>query len=110
MYLPILILILIVAIALILIVMVQNPKGGGLSSSFGGGAGQSIGGVQNTNSFLDRTTWTLAIAMFALILLANFAIDRGNGDNAPQLDSTLENVETTTQTPATTNTTKDSVQ
>ena len=61
-----LILILIVAIALILIVMVQNPKGGGLSSSFGGGGAQNIGGVQNTNTFLDKTTWTLAITMFAL--------------------------------------------
>ena len=44
-YTLLLILILIVAVALILIVMVQNPKGGGLSSSFGGGA-QNIGGVQ----------------------------------------------------------------
>ncbi|MDY0780245.1 preprotein translocase subunit SecG [Tenacibaculum sp. IB213877] len=111
MYLPILILILIVAAALILIVMVQNPKGGGLSSTFGAG-GQSIGGVQNTNNFLDKTTWTLAIAMFALILLSNFAIDRGNGANAPQLEETLEGVEATapaqTVTPDTT--TKDSVQ
>lgn len=109
-YTLLLVLILIVAIALILIVMVQNPKGGGLSSSFGGGGAQNIGGVQNTNSFLDRTTWTLAITMFALILLANFAIPRGNAADAPQLDSTLENVEATTPaTPATNDTTKDSV-
>ena len=46
--------ILLVAVILILIVMVQNPKGGGLSSSFGGGGAQSLGGVQNTNNFLDR--------------------------------------------------------
>ena len=89
--------------------MVQNPKGGGLSSSFGGGGAQNIGGVQNTNSFLDRTTWTLAIAMFALILLANFAIPRGNSANAPQLDSTLENVEVSTPAAPITNTTNDSV-
>ncbi|WP_299063558.1 preprotein translocase subunit SecG [uncultured Polaribacter sp.] len=94
-YTAFLILILIVAVALILIVMVQNPKGGGLSSSFGGGGAQSLGGVQNTNNFLDRTTWTLAIAMFALILLANFAIPR-DGDNNFQLDNTLDGVETTT--------------
>ena len=93
-YTAFLVLILIVAIALILIVMVQNPKGGGLSSSFGGGGAQSLGGVQNTNNFLDRTTWTLAIAMFALILLSNFAIDRG-GENDFQLDNTLEGIETT---------------
>lgn len=87
--------------------MVQNPKGGGLSSSFGGGGGaQSMGGVQNTNNFLDRSTWTLAISMFALILLSNFAIPRASNNN-PQLENTLENINTTpTQTntvPATTN-------
>tara|TARA_R110002073_G_scaffold89852_5_gene212441 strand:- start:7472 stop:7807 length:336 start_codon:yes stop_codon:yes gene_type:complete len=100
-YTAFLILILIIAVALILIVMVQNPKGGGLSSSFGGGGAQSLGGVQNTNNFLDRTTWTLAIAMFALILLANFAIPRA-GDNGVNLQNTLENVDTTP--PATTTT------
>ncbi|MFN0728911.1 preprotein translocase subunit SecG [Polaribacter gochangensis] len=103
-YTIILILILIVAIALILIVMVQNPKGGGLSSSFGGGGAQSMGGVQNTNNFLDRSTWTLAISMFALILLANFAIPRASNNN-PQLENTLENVNPTpvNTNPVTTN-------
>jgi preprotein translocase subunit SecG len=107
-YTAFLILILIVAIALILIVMVQNPKGGGLSSSFGGGGAQSLGGVQNTNNFLDRTTWTLAIAMFALILLANFAIPRAN-DNNFKLDNTLEGIETTAPVD-TAPTTNDSIQ
>ena len=74
--------------------MVQNPKGGGLSSSFGGGGAQSMGGVQNTNNFLDRTTWTLAIAMFALILLSNFSIERDNTSNI-KLDNTLEDVRST---------------
>ena len=106
-YTAFLILILIVAIALILIVMVQNPKGGGLSSSFGGGGGQSLGGVQNTNNFLDRTTWTLAIAMFTLILLANFAIPRA-GDNNFELNNTLDGIETTTPVAPTT-TTNDSL-
>jgi len=102
-----LVLILIVAVALILIVMVQNPKGGGLSSSFGGGGAQSMGGVQNTNNFLDRSTWTLAISLFALILLSNFAIQRTTNSN-PQLENTLENVTTPTQTTTPITTTKDS--
>jgi preprotein translocase subunit SecG len=93
--------ILLVAIILILIVMVQNPKGGGLSSSFGGGGAQSLGGVQNTNNFLDRTTWTLAIAMFALILFSNFSIER-KGATDFKLNNTLEDVKTT---PANTNNT-----
>ena len=109
-YTILLVLILFIAIALILIVMVQNPKGGGLSSSFGGGGSQTIGGVQNTNTFLDKATWTLAIAMFALILFANFAIPRGNTSNAPSLNETLNGIEasapaaapqpTTTEEPA----------
>ncbi len=58
--------------------MVQNPKGGGLSSSFGGGGSQNLGGVQNTTNFRDKSTWALAIAVFALILMSNFAIPRNN--------------------------------
>jgi preprotein translocase subunit SecG len=107
-YTAFLILIIIVAIALILIVMVQNPKGGGLSSSFGGGGAQSLGGVQSTNNFLDRTTWTLAITMFALILLANFAIPR-TGDNNVNIDNKLDGVQTTTTNTTTPPATNDSL-
>ena len=89
--------ILLVAVILILIVMVQNPKGGGLSSSFGGGGAQSLGGVQNTNNFLDRTPWTLAIALFALILLSNFSIER-NSSSDIKLDNSLEDIRTTSKT------------
>ena len=77
-YLLFLILIIIVSVLLILVIMVQNPKGGGLSSSFGGGGSQNLGGVQNTTNFLDKSTWGLAVALFALILLSNFAIPRNN--------------------------------
>ena len=83
-----LILIVIVSALLILVVMVQNPKGGGLSSSFGGAGSQNLGGVQSTTNFLDKSTWTLAIALFALILLSNFSIPRDNVD----LKSATENI------------------
>ncbi len=90
-YTVFLILIVIVAILLILIVMVQNPKGGGLSSSFGWQGTQGFGGgVQSTTNFLDRSTWTLAISLLALILLSNFAIPRANSvDNESQLENTI---------------------
>lgn len=78
-YFLFLVLIIIVSVLLILVIMVQNPKGGGLSSSLGGGGSSSnIGGVQNTTNFLDKSTWTLAAVLFALILLSNFAIPRNN--------------------------------
>ena len=84
-----LILILIVAVLLVLLIMVQNPKGGGLSSSFGGGGSQSIGGVQSTNNFLDKATWTLAIALMALILLSNYAVPRENLSNESEIENTI---------------------
>ena len=57
--------------------MVQNPKGGGLSSSFGGGGTQQLGGVKKTTDFLDKSTWTLATVMLALILLSNINLFDG---------------------------------
>lgn len=72
-----LILIVLVAFLLVVVIMVQNPKGGGLSSSFGGGGTQQLGGVQKTSDFLDKSTWTLAVVLLALILLSNVSIMSG---------------------------------
>ena len=66
-------LIILVCFLLVLVVMVQNPKGGGLSSTFGGG--QQMGGVQKTSDFLDRSTWILAGLLLVLILLSNISLD-----------------------------------
>ena len=74
-----LILIILIAFLLVVVVMVQNPKGGGLSSTFGGGGGQQIGGVKKTGDFLDKSTWTLAVLLLALILLSNIPIAGGGG-------------------------------
>ena len=74
------ILIIICCILLVLVVLVQNPKGGGLSSTFGGGASQMMG-VKKTTDFLEKATWTLAIALISLSLLSNFAIPRVNTDD-----------------------------
>lgn len=65
----------IVCFLLILAIMVQNPKGGGLSSSFGGS--QQIGGVQKTTDFLDKSTWYLGIALIVLIFLSTLSFENG---------------------------------
>lgn len=90
-----LILIIIVAALLMLIIMVQNPKGGGLSSSFGGGS-QTLGGVQSTSDFLDKSTWTLSIVLISLILLSNFAIPRNQVEEKSSISNTIENREVPT--------------
>ena len=77
-------LIIFVSFLLVLVIMVQNPKGGGLSTSFGGDS-QQIGGVKKTGDFLDKSTWVLASLLLILILLSNLTINKGN-DN---IDSKL---------------------
>ena len=67
-------LIIVLSFLLVLIIMVQNPKGGGLSSSFGGDT-QQIGGVKKTTDFLDKTTWILASLILVLILFSNITLN-----------------------------------
>ncbi|HXP50704.1 MAG TPA: preprotein translocase subunit SecG [Bacteroidia bacterium] len=60
----------IVCILLILVVLVQDSKGGGLSSSFGGS--NQILGVRRTTDFLEKATWVLAIALLVFSLASSF--------------------------------------
>ena len=62
------IIIMISSILLVFVVFIQNPKGGGLSSDFG--SAQQLGGVQKTNDFVDKATWSLAgvVAVLSIVL------------------------------------------
>ncbi len=80
------ILIFIVCILMILIVLAQNSKGGGLTSSFSGG--NQVMGVKKTSDFLEKATWTLAVALLFLSLGTVFVMD----DSAP-IAQTNENSE-----------------
>jgi preprotein translocase subunit SecG len=59
----------------ILIVLVQNSKGGGLAANFTS-AGQTMG-IRKTADFLEKSTWTLAIAILVLCVVATASIPRG---------------------------------
>ena len=83
------ILIIITCILLILIIMIQNPKGGGLSSAFGGG--NQIMGARKTSDFLEKTTWTLAIILVSLALLSNFAIERTDSKEQSDIENIIPN-------------------
>jgi len=80
------------AILLILIVMVQNPKGGGLDSTFGNV--NKLGGVAQSTETIEKATWTLAgiIGFLSLLAAFNFGgnkqnidtdIDKSGGMNVP---------------------------
>ena len=84
MYNIILFLIIFISFLLVLVIMVQNPKGGGLASTFGGDS-QQIGGVKKTTDFLDRSTWILASLLFLLILFSNITLNSGSDVNESEL-------------------------
>ncbi len=63
------ILIALVCVLLILVVLIQNPKGGGLDSTFGGsGANQMFGAAKSTD-LIEKITWGLAITLFVLCII-----------------------------------------
>ena len=78
-----------VSILLILVVLVQNSKGGGLSSQFGGNSSYQFMGVQKTNDLLEKTTWTLAIIIVSLTMLSNLFITEPN-DNIEGLSPNID--------------------
>jgi preprotein translocase subunit SecG len=91
------VLIILVCVFLALIVLIQNPKGGGLDSSFA--SANQIGGVKRTADFLEKSTWTLAVALFVLCLVSA-SIESGNieGDALQQFEETpLEQPQIPTQ-------------
>ena len=63
------IIIMIASVLLTIIVMAQNPKGGGLSGTFGGTSSAQFG-VQRTNDFMEKATWVLGSVIVVLILLS----------------------------------------
>ena len=85
-----LVLITIVCFLLIVVIMVQNPKGGGLSSAIGGS--QMLGGVQKTTDFLDKSTWTLATILIALILLSSLSFGGSLSDADSKIIDKTESV------------------
>lgn len=90
MYTLIVVLILIVCVLLSIIVLVQNSKGGGLAANFS--APNQIMGVRKTADFLEKATWTLAIALVVLSLTATAVIPRNTGAAAETTEVSVENV------------------
>ncbi|AWG23831.1 preprotein translocase subunit SecG [Flavobacterium kingsejongi] len=81
-----LVLMTIVCFLLIVVIMVQNPKGGGLSSSFG--SSQMMGGVQKTTDFLDKSTWALGTLLIVLILVSSLSFTNGGANGSKIIDET----------------------
>ena len=86
------ILVIIASVVLGMIVLIQNPKGGGLSSSFGG-FGNQIMGVKQTTDVLEKGTWLFAGIVAILCVISPAFIPKDGGGVSPNKDL-LEGVST----------------
>jgi len=109
------ILIILSSIILGVIVLIQNPKGGGLSSSLGGFSNQLMG-VKQTTDVLEKGTWLFAAIIGVLCITSTLFIPKAGGTNSrdnlineapvgtpmstPQQNNTVPLPAPQTQTPA----------
>jgi preprotein translocase subunit SecG len=88
-YIFVSVLIIIACVIQVLIVLVQNSKGGGLAANFTS-AGQTMG-IRKTADFLEKSTWTIAISILVLCLVATAAIPRGEQGGRSRIETQIEN-------------------
>lgn len=63
------IIIAIVCVLLSLIILIQNPKGGGVDSTFGGQGANQLFGASKSTDFVEKLTWGFGGALFLLCIL-----------------------------------------
>lgn len=91
MYTTIAIIIVVASVLLTLVVLVQNSKGGGLAANFA--AGNQAFGVRQTADILEKTTWTLAIVIIVLCVLATAFVSTRKATSSTLKDQ-IENAAT----------------
>lgn len=69
------VLIAVVCVLLSLIILIQNPKGGGVDSTFGGQSANQIFGAAKSTDFVEKLTWGFAAALFILCIVSVIAVN-----------------------------------
>lgn len=82
------ILIILCSVLLILMVLVQNSKGGGLASNFS--ASNQIMGYKKTADFLEKMTWSLAIALVFFCIVASMVVLNDPATNQSAIKNQVE--------------------
>ncbi|HEX2395836.1 MAG TPA: preprotein translocase subunit SecG [Bacteroidales bacterium] len=78
-----------ICVLLVLIVLVQNPKGGGLASSFS--SSNQFMGVKRTADFIEKTTWGLAAGVIFLSVIATMLPRNAGGQAQSRIQEQIEN-------------------
>ncbi|MEM1219883.1 MAG: preprotein translocase subunit SecG [Bacteroidota bacterium] len=71
------VLIALISVLLMGAVLIQNPKGGGVDSTFGGSAANQMFGAARSADFIEKITWYLAIALFVLCIITAILVNAG---------------------------------
>lgn len=94
MYIFLSILIVLACVLLIGAVLIQKSKGGGLASDYS--QGNQYLGYRKTTDFIEKATWSLAVFICVISILASFTITKPQSKSAV----TVNPVETTMPAPA----------
>lgn len=70
-----------ICVLLMVTVLIQNPKGGGIDSTFGGQSANQMLGAAGSTDFIEKLTWGLAIALFVLCIITTLMVDAGGAAN-----------------------------
>lgn len=73
-----------ICVLLMAAVLIQNPKGGGVDSTFGGAQANQMFGAAKSADFIEKATWYLAAALFLLCIITSMMVG-GGGEGAEQL-------------------------
>lgn len=69
------VLIALVCVVLMAAVLIQNPKGGGIDSTFGGAGANQMFGAAKSADFIEKLTWGLAIVLMVLCIIAAIIVN-----------------------------------
>jgi preprotein translocase subunit SecG len=73
-----------ICVLLIASVLIQNPKGGGLDSTFGGNQASQMFGAARSSDFIEKATWILAGLLFIMCIIIAITVG-GTGAATEQL-------------------------
>ena len=80
------ILIILASLLLWLVFLIQNPKGGDLSSQFGGSSVSNIIGAKHIVDVIENAPWIVGIAVFILFGLSAYVSSPSEGDVGPGIE------------------------
>jgi len=89
MFVVICVLLVLICIVLILAVLIQNPKGGGLSASFGG-IGNQVLGARRSTEIIEKITWGLAVALLAFSLLSAVVMPKSGSSGTERVEDPVD--------------------